>query len=217
MREEVVGLQQLATRKRHNRRKAFSNSLFVNRNIEELKKAKKDTPESQEEESRPIIHSGFDDRLICNLPPSYTKPLPAIDEVGCSWALNVRQPACFCELGDDWKYEHVAGSRRVFQSNFAPRKRLLLKAVCAISTRYDEALRRCRCSEWEQSSEGNGRCLGEGAAAQRWTTSAVEVCSAPCRLAETKLNYPRDLCGPISAPGRMWHALNRPTHLNPQC
>lgn len=66
------------------------------------------TPQSPEAETRPIVHLGFEDRLIGKLWTDYTVPLIGIDDVGHPWVLSRRQHACLRKLVTNEQYEHIA-------------------------------------------------------------------------------------------------------------
>lgn len=61
-----------------------------------------DKPPSQEAESRPKTHSGFENRLREKLSPGYTGLTKAIDDVSRLWVLNSLQPASLRELMIDY-------------------------------------------------------------------------------------------------------------------
>lgn len=56
----------------------------------EPKKTSGDTPQSPEADSRPIVHSGFNDQLSVTLLPGYKKPIIAIYDVRCSYVFKCR-------------------------------------------------------------------------------------------------------------------------------
>lgn len=74
---------------------------------EELKNPPEDMPYFPKAESRPLVHTSFDDRLVVDLPSGYTYRLIAFDGVSYSSVLNCLQPPCLRELGTDKTYLHV--------------------------------------------------------------------------------------------------------------
>lgn len=59
-----------------------------------------------------------------------------------------------------------------FHSKFAPRKRIQVKSVTAISTKHRLCVPHHSRSEWERPFEGTSKCSIRGSAAQRWTVRA---------------------------------------------
>lgn len=66
---------------------------------DDIKKMPEDMPQSEEVQTRPMFHSGFDDRLSAKPVSGYTEPSMTIDDVSRSWARGCRRSPCFRELG----------------------------------------------------------------------------------------------------------------------
>lgn len=143
-------------------------------------------PQSLDAEFRLLIHSLFDGLLSGNLPPGYNNLYRSIADVRCSWYSTVVGQHALTS----WDLMSRKSSRPCFcmsNSKFAPRKRLLVKAVSAISLLYGFGREQYSCSELERPCERNERCLGKGFAAQERT--AIAVIFAQCVTGVLKLWY----------------------------
>lgn len=112
------------------------------------RKTLKDMLQGPGADSRPLVHSDFDDRLSCKLPFGCTELLMAIDSKRYLRTLRCRQLNCVQELDTDEKCELVASFQHVFlNQTFAPCKSFPVKSISAISGRQVVSLRYCTHSE----------------------------------------------------------------------
>lgn len=109
-----------------------------------------------------------------------------------------------------WKARlHRSISACGFHYKFAPGKYVVVRAICGISPPQGVVSRHSSCSECKLPWHWAGYYWRQGAAAQRWTTSAVMFCCSPYQVAQTGLHPPRKLCSTMEAPNMLRYALNQ--------
>lgn len=87
---------------------------IVRKMTEKVKKAPKDTPQSREEESGPMVRSSFEDCLSGKFLSGYIELSMAVEEGSHSWVQNCCQAACFCDVGTDKEHCSLALFLRSF-------------------------------------------------------------------------------------------------------